>query len=226
MATLRHILFMHFQARIDGLLPSAPSPRGNYQKQEQEGRAQHSISSSNKKEKERIHASPSTSTSTCLPGHVELEKVIGSNTLVISAKTKLAIAHAARRNGVIAGQALLDSGARLWSLMMNRNNSLLILSGNSGCGKTTLREVVLSTIRTLGAPRETLHAGGDSLHSLRSMEKVGAPIAIRDRINPCRGYINPYRVYINPQSSPFSFSFSFLPSSLPCPYCPSCLANI
>ena len=104
--------------------------------------------------------------------HVLLEKVIGANTLVVSANTKLAIAQAARRSGVIAGQAIIDSGARLWSLLMNRNNSLVILSGNSGCGKTTLRETIISAMRDVGAPRENLHAGGDSLHSLRCMEKV------------------------------------------------------
>jgi hypothetical protein len=139
MKILRHIMFTHFQDRLNMLLPRL-----------------------NMRESEALK----------VPGHVVLERCIGANTLVVSAKTRMAISQSARQYGVIAGQAFLDSGARLWSMMSNRSNCLAILSGDQACGKTVLRNVIINTISKLGPPSESLHAGGGSLHNLRSMEKV------------------------------------------------------
>ena len=102
----------------------------------------------------------------------KLEKIIGSSALVVPQSTKMAISSHARQLGYISGFAFQETGAKLWTLMTNRNNCLLILSGEPACGKTAVRNSVLETIRSNGHPQEELHCNGDTLHDLRSTNRV------------------------------------------------------
>jgi len=101
-----------------------------------------------------------------------LIEIIGGNSLVLSQDTKRVLSQCARELGAAPSQSFLEAGSRLWQNMSEKTHCLVVLSGANACGKTTLRNAVLNTIRKAGSPADDLHANGPALHDMRATNKL------------------------------------------------------
>ena len=103
---------------------------------------------------------------------LSLENKIGGNSFAVSHTMKREITRSAKECGLVAGQVFLDTGAQLWHNLSSHSNCLTILSGDTGCGKTSLRNTIIHVVRRVGPPAEGLHANGSALSDMRCINKV------------------------------------------------------
>ena len=103
-----------------------------------------------------------------------LEESAGSNTLQVHPEVTAQLRASARSLCLIADGEFIDNCTRLWNHTANPNICLAMISGETGCGKSSIRNTVIHAMQNgdISYARIRPHGGASVLNEFRAMMKV------------------------------------------------------